>query len=165
MPRHMWKLTLGPSLFLLLAHLIGLSFASPVANAAAVLIGAAISVAALIRWIARGIARRWLRWLLQAGLGLAALVGAAVALLGLLLGGTLGRPDYEGYPGDAICRGWSYGDATVSVQDERTEIALYRSLGPLLEWRVARRSWQGESGEAFDEFWTECDKLAGRHGG
>lgn len=161
----MWNLAVGCSLFLVLAHLMGLSFASPVANGVAILVGAVIAFAALTRLIGHHIARRWLRWIVQTSLGLVAFVATAVGLLGFVLGSTLGRPDYEGHPGAHVCRGWSFGGATVSAKDERIEVVLLRPLGSVLEWQLAQRSWHGDSGDAFEGFWTECAKLSARHGG
>jgi hypothetical protein len=75
------------------------------------------------------------------------------------------RPDYEEHLGGSVCRGWVYGDATVALKDQRTEIALFQPLGTILERRLGARSWRGEWGSQFTGFEGECANLDAQSGG
>lgn len=160
----MKKLTLGYCLLLAGAHAIGFSFVSSAANGllvvVAILAGALLTSTTMAGLIQRRISTRWLRRACQGGAGLAVLLATVVALLATALGGALAQPDVVHHPDGYICRGWTLGGATVSAEAERIDVALFRPLGPWLQWKLAARSWHGSAGEPFEGFWTECGKLA-----
>ena len=160
--------TVGYVAIVALASGIGVSFVNGRVNA----------ILALTTWLA-------LALLVVAGVSLAAkrmrlrlllrlCVAAVAAVLCVPLAGIIGfvvalsslaAPDYQEEVNGLVCRGSTFGNATVGLNDERTEVAVFRPISTMLERRLGTRSWQGHGGTPFTGFENECTILHAQHGG
>jgi amino acid transporter len=150
------------------ASAVGLSFANDRVNAAIALTTSLTCALVLVAGASLLARRLKLRlWLRRSVATVAAVLSVPLAIIvGLFLAwSSLETPDYQEEVNGLICRGSTFGNATVSLKDERTEVAVFRPGTSILERKLGTRSWRGHSGTPFTSFENECAILYAQHGG
>jgi hypothetical protein len=151
-----------------LASMAGMSFVNGGVNATIALTTSLACALIFVAGVSLLAKRMKLRlWLRASAVTVAAILSIPLAaIVGLVLAwSALDTPDYQEEINGLICRGFTIGNATVSLADERTELAVFRPITAIFERKLGTRSWQGRSGTPFTGFQNECAILHAEHVG
>lgn len=155
-------------LFVALASLAGVSFVSGGINLTLALLALLACSLVFVGGVSLLAKRLKLRsWLRASAIAAAAVLSIPLAAIeGLILASaSLAAPDYQEEVNGLVCRGFTFGDATVRVADERTEVAVFRPMAQVFERRLGSRTWRGNGGTPFTSFQNECAILHAQHVG